>query len=112
MQGTSSCVRTVDGPWSVPARTRVTQTDAGTAADSPVTKFKDETRGLTNRNKQKHYFLIRSPEFCYLGSIVAEDGGTSKGVNVGIQKARGSFSKLRSVWLSKSSQKGTKISIY
>jgi hypothetical protein len=38
----------------------------------------------------------------HLGSIVAENGGTSREVNVRIQKARGSFYKLRSVWLSKS----------
>jgi hypothetical protein len=28
--------------------------------------------------------IIRSSDFCYLGSIVAEDGGTSKEVNVRI----------------------------
>ena len=49
--------------------------------------------------------IKRSSDICYLGSIVAEDGGTSKEVNVRIQKARGSFSKLRSVWPSKSLQK-------
>jgi len=48
-----------------------------------------------------------SSDFCYLGSIVAEDRGTSKEVNARIQKARGSFIKLRSVWLSKSLRKGT-----
>jgi hypothetical protein len=47
-----------------------------------------------------------------LGSTVAEDGGTSKGVNVGIQKVRGSFCKLRRVWLSKSLRKDTKIRIF
>ena len=46
--------------------------------------------------------INRSSDFCYLGSFVAEDGGTSKEVNATIQKARGRFSKLRSVWLSKS----------
>ena len=35
--------------------------------------------------------IKRSSEFCYLGSIVAENGGTSREVNVRIQKARGSF---------------------
>jgi len=47
-----------------------------------------------------------------LGSIVAEDGGTSKEVNARIKKARGSFPKLRSVWLSKTLRKGTKIRIF
>ena len=53
-----------------------------------------------------------SSDFCYLGSIVAEDGGTSKEVNARIQKARGSFSKLRSEWLLKSLRKGMKIRIF
>jgi hypothetical protein len=43
-----------------------------------------------------------SSDFCYLCSIVAENRGTSREVNARILKARGSFSKLRRVWLSKS----------
>ena len=46
--------------------------------------------------------IKRSSDFCYLGSVVAEDSGASTDVNVRIQKARGSFSKLRKVWLSTS----------
>jgi hypothetical protein len=56
--------------------------------------------------------IKRSLDFCYLGSIVAENGGTSKEVNSRIQKARGSFSKLRNVWLNKSLRKETKIKIF
>jgi hypothetical protein len=56
--------------------------------------------------------IKRSSDFCYLGSTVAENGGTSKEVNVRIQKAGGSFSKLRRVWLSKLLQKDTKIRIF
>jgi hypothetical protein len=40
--------------------------------------------------------IKRSSDFCYLG----ENGGTSREVNATIQKARGSFSKLRRAWLS------------
>jgi len=57
-------------------------------------------------------YIKRSSDFCYLGSIVAKDGCTSKEVNARIQKARRSFSKLRSVWLSKSLRKSTKIKIF
>jgi len=56
--------------------------------------------------------IKRSSDFCYLGSIVAENGGISRKVNARIQKARGSFSKLRRVWLSKSLRKDTKIRIF
>ena len=44
-----------------------------------------------------------------MGGIVAENGSTNREVNARIQKARGSFSKLRRVWLSKSLGKDTKI---
>jgi hypothetical protein len=47
-----------------------------------------------------------------LGSIVAKNVGTSREVSARIQKVRGSFSKLRRMWLSKSLQKGTKIRIF
>jgi len=47
-----------------------------------------------------------------LGCIVAENGRTSREVSARIQKARGSFSKLRSVWPSKSLRKDTKIRIF
>jgi hypothetical protein len=56
--------------------------------------------------------IKRSSDFCFLGSVVAEDGGASTNVNVRIQKARGSFSKLRKVRLSTEIQKGTKIRIF
>jgi hypothetical protein len=45
--------------------------------------------------------IKRSSDFCYLGSV-----------NVRMQKARGSFSKLRKVWLSTSIRKDTKIKIF
>jgi hypothetical protein len=56
--------------------------------------------------------IKRSSDFCYWGNVVAEDDGASTDVNVRIQKARGSFSKLRKVWLSTSIRKDTKISIF
>jgi hypothetical protein len=56
--------------------------------------------------------IKRSPGFCYLGSVVAEDGGARTDANVRIQKVRGSFSKLRKVWLSTSIIKDTKIKIF
>jgi hypothetical protein len=56
--------------------------------------------------------IKRSSDFCNLGRIVAEIGGTSREVNARIQKARVSFYKLRRVWLSKLLQKDTKIRIF
>jgi hypothetical protein len=41
--------------------------------------------------------IKRSPDFCYLVRVVSEYGGARTDVNVRIQKARGSFSKLRKV---------------
>ena len=63
-----------------------------------------------------HSLTVGSSMFCphyiYGLSVVAEDGGASTDVNVRIQKARGSFSKLRKVWLSTQIQKDTKIKIF
>ena len=56
--------------------------------------------------------IKRSSDFCYLGSVVAEDGGATTDVHVRIQKARGPFSKLRKVWLSTSIREDTKIKIF
>jgi hypothetical protein len=56
--------------------------------------------------------IKRSSDFCYLGGIVAENGGTSGEVSARIQKVRGSFSKMRRVWLSKSLRRDTKIRIF
>jgi hypothetical protein len=56
--------------------------------------------------------IKRSSDFCYLGSVVAEDGGASTDVGVRTQKARGLFSKLRKVWLFTSIRKDTKIRIF
>jgi hypothetical protein len=56
--------------------------------------------------------IKRSSDFCYLSSVVAEDGGTRTDVNVKIQKARALFSKLRKVWLSTSIIRDTKIRIF
>jgi len=56
--------------------------------------------------------ITRSSDFCYLGSVVAEDGGANTDVHVRIQKAGGSFSKLRKVWLSTLIRKDTKIKIF
>ena len=50
--------------------------------------------------------------FKELHSTVAENGGTRREVNARIRKARGSFSKLRKVWLSKLLRKDTKIRIF
>jgi hypothetical protein len=55
--------------------------------------------------------IKRSSDFCYFSSVVAEDGGANTDTNVRIQKARGSFSKLRKVCLSTSIRKDTKIRI-
>jgi hypothetical protein len=56
--------------------------------------------------------IKRTSDFCYLGSVVAEEGGARTDANVRIEKARGSFSKLRKVWLSTSIRKDTKIRIF
>ena len=67
-----------------------------------ITQVKTSSQIIRNQNGED---IKRSLYFCYLGSIVNENEGTSREVNVRIQRARGSFSKLRNVWLSKSLRK-------
>ena len=50
--------------------------------------------------------------FCYSGSIVTVNGGISGEASARIQKARGSFFKLRRVCLSESLRKYSKIRIF
>jgi hypothetical protein len=60
----------------------------------------EEIRVNTTANQQLRLNgedVKRSPDFCYLDRVVSEDGGARTDVNVRIQKARGSFSKLRKV---------------
>jgi hypothetical protein len=85
-------------------------------ADLEINPFKtEEIRINTTVNQELRLNgedIKRSSDFCYLGSVVGEDSGASKDVNVIIQKARGSFSTLRKVWLSTAIRKGTKIRIF
>jgi hypothetical protein len=43
--------------------------------------------------------IRRVHDFTYLGSNVSEDGGTRKDVETRIQKARGTFTRLKKIWL-------------
>jgi hypothetical protein len=75
----------------------------------------EEIRVNTKVNQElrlKGEDIKRSSDFCCLGSVVAEDGGAKTDVNVRIQKARGSFSKLKKVWVPTSIRKVTKIRIF
>ena len=96
--------RKLDGLWkeSKKAGLEINSSKTGEICVNTIVK---QRLGLNGED------IKRSSDFCYLGSIVTEDGGTSKEVNARIQKARGSFSKLRSVWLYKSLRKSTKIKI-
>jgi hypothetical protein len=53
-------------------------------------------------------------DFTYLGSNVSEDGGSCKGVETRIKKARGTFTRLRKilVWLAHYVNKDTKIKLF
>jgi len=75
---------------------------AGLAINSSKTEEIQVNTIVNKRLRLNGEDIKRSSDFCYMGSIVAKNGGTSREVNGRIQKARGSFSKLRRVWLSKS----------
>ena len=85
-------------------------------ADFEINSSKTEEIRINTTAKQRLRLngedIKISSDFYYLGSIVAENGGTNREVGARIQKARGSFSKLRRAWLSKSLRKDTKIRIF
>jgi hypothetical protein len=51
-------------------------------------------------------------DFTYLGSNVSQDGGTYKDVETRIQKARGTFTRVRKIWQAHYINKGTKIKLF
>jgi hypothetical protein len=85
-------------------------------ADFEINSSKTEEIRINTTAKQRLRLngedIKISSDFYYLGSIVAENGGTSREVGARIQKARGSFSKLRRLWLCKLLRKDTKIRIF
>ena len=101
----SICVRKMDDLWKESKK-------AGLEINSSKTEEIRVNTIVKQRLRLNGEDIKRSSDFYYLGSIVTENGRTSREVNVRIQKARGSFSNLRSVWLSKSIRKGTKIRIF
>jgi hypothetical protein len=56
--------------------------------------------------------IRRVHDFTYLGSNVAEDGGTRKDVETRIQRARGDFTRLRKIWMAYYVNKDTKIKLF
>jgi hypothetical protein len=53
-------------------------------------------KAITPENRD----IKRAPNFTYLGCNVSEDGGAAKDIDIGIQKARGAFSRVRRIWQS------------
>lgn len=56
--------------------------------------------------------IKEAEKFCYLGSVVTPDGGTTEDITSRINKARGTFAQLRNIWASNSISKQTKLKIY
>jgi hypothetical protein len=50
--------------------------------------------------------IRRLLEFTYLESNISKDGGTRKDVETRIQKARGTFTRLRKIWMAHYVNKG------
>jgi hypothetical protein len=68
------------------------------------------------KNKDRFYLEGREIEkvnkFCYLGCTVSLDGGANENVINIINKAKGAFAQLRSIWTSHQIHKRTKIRIF
>jgi hypothetical protein len=68
------------------------------------------------KNKDRFYLEGREIEevnkFCSLGCVVSLDGGVNEDVINIINKAKGAFTQLRSMWISHQIHKRTKIRIF
>jgi hypothetical protein len=68
--------------------------------------------------QNKHRFFLEGREieevnkFCYLGFMVSLDGGANEDVITRINKTKGDFAQLRSMWTSHQIHKRTKIRIF
>ena len=51
-------------------------------------------------------------DFTYLGSLISSDNGARKDIKTRLNKARGSFSRLRNIWRSKQYSLKTKFKLY
>jgi hypothetical protein len=77
-----------------------------------------KTEELRMNTKSQHPIMLankairRVHDFTYRGSNVSEDGGTCKDVETRIQKARGTFTRLRKIWLAHYINKDTKIKLF
>ena len=56
--------------------------------------------------------IERVEEFCYLGSMVSQDGGALRDVISRINKAKGAFAQLRPVWRPPYIRRKTKLRIF
>jgi hypothetical protein len=87
--------RKLDDLWEESKRVGL-QINSSKTEEIRVNTIVNQEIGLSKEN------IERSSDFYYLGSVVAKDGGASVDVKKRIQKAIGSFSKLRKVWTSTS----------
>ena len=51
-------------------------------------------------------------EFCYLGSVIAEDGSCAKGIRIRLGKANSTFGRLLNIWKNKGLATKIKIRLY
>jgi hypothetical protein len=98
-------LRKLDDHWEESKRVGIVISSSKTE-DIRVNTTVNQVLRLKSRDIQ------RLSDLCYLGSVVSEDGGARTDVSVKIQKTRGSFSKLRKVWLSTSILKDRTIRVF
>jgi hypothetical protein len=81
-----------------------------------INSQKTKKMRVTPKNKDRFYLEGREIEavnkFCYLGCTVSLDGGANEDVITRINKDKGAFAQLRSIWTSHQIHKRTKIRIF
>jgi hypothetical protein len=81
-----------------------------------INSQKTKEMRVNPKNKDRFYLEGREIEvvnkFCYLGCMVSLDGGANEDVINRINKAKGTFAQLRSIWTSQQIHKRTKIKMF
>lgn len=77
-----------------------------------------KTKNLRINNKSEEALMLGEEDiekvssFCYLGSIISEDGGTTEDIRCRIKKATAAFAQLRPIWKNKQISRKTKLRIF
>jgi DNA-binding winged helix-turn-helix (wHTH) protein len=85
---------------------------AGLKINSQKSKIMQTNKKTTEGTEIEEEPVEELDEFCYHGSMVTNDGGAERDVNIRINTAKGTSAPLRTLWKSKEISRNTKLRIF